>query len=105
MIRIVGDFLVSSNVAGQAPDFAVGIIGTTQNVVPQADTAVDSPWLWWTGGATQSEAAVFERYHLDLKGKRTFLDPDDDVHLSLRNADPTDTLLYAFGIRILWMLP
>ena len=105
LTRTVGTFQVSTSINGTAPDFAVGIFVRHAGTNVDPSTGVDLPWIWWAAGACKSNEQDLLLFDIDMKGQRKFEDPDDNVTIRVENADPADTLLYAFGIRTLYRLP
>ena len=105
LIWTIGTIAISSQALGTAPDVAIGVAKRTQGSTPAPDTAVDFPWIWWYGGACDSENFQSYLFLVNSKAMRKFDDPDDDIVIVIKNADATDNIIYTFGLRTLYKLP
>ena len=107
--RMLGTLNVRPFTASADTEFAAGVTMVPQASgvnIPLPATAALQSWLWWLGTILfQGALERMREYPIESKSKRRFRDGDSRLLFIIENHDPTNSMFWNIGMRILFKLP
>ena len=110
LIRTMGWLRVDSSDASLSAEWTAGIAVVDQDAalgsaLPDPSSDATFPWVWWMRGVSLPAAGPTAWLNIDVKSMRRFRDNGAQLHFIMDNDDATQSLEYAFGLRLLYKLP
>ena len=108
ILRIIGSLRVNSTDATFSAEYFAGIKTVPEEsatTLPDPATDLDADWMWWDRQVALPAEGKSNYFSLDIKAKRKFRRPDDKLLFLMSNDDASQSIEYAWGIRILLALP
>jgi len=112
VVRIIGSMQVRSGTAGAEVEWVAGISLVRRepagaSVFPDPATDGSHPWMWWKRGVVLTPAGDRPQNDIpiDVKAQRKFTDAGDTLQFILDNDDSASSVIFSFGLRVLYKLP
>ncbi len=110
LLRTFLDLRVNSTDASLSTEYAGGLImadgdAVAATVVPTPLIDGDAPWLWWERRVALPASDSQQNRKIDVRAKRRMSGNDNALLYVIHNDDPTQSLEFALGARMLIRLP
>ncbi len=110
IVRTHATLRINSTDASLSAEMSFGLImmdgdAVAASAYPDPLQDPEASWLHWARRVLLPASDSQQHLELDIKAKRRFRGNDDNLMLILQNDDATQSFEFAFGFRLLLMLP